>query len=62
MFKSALEEFNSKEDKPFELSIAYGCEYYENTENCPYENLDEVLKVSDKYMYKHKQILKSKAK
>jgi diguanylate cyclase (GGDEF)-like protein len=58
IFQTTLEEFNALEEKPFNLSIAYGCAYYDTVGK--YTSLDEVLKASDEHMYKHKQVLKSK--
>jgi diguanylate cyclase (GGDEF)-like protein len=58
IFQTTLEEFNALEEKPFNLSIAYGCAYYDTVGK--YTSLDEVLKASDEHMYKHKQVLQSK--
>ena len=58
IFTSAIEEFNTLENKPFELSIAYGCAYYEASDKCTFNNLNDVLKSSDEIMYKQKQLIK----
>jgi len=62
LFKDKLEEFNSNPNNPFNLSIAYGCAYYDASEGNKKVTLDDVLKKSDSLMYKHKAEIKGTSK
>lgn len=58
-FESMIEQFNRNPTKPFELRIAYGVAYYQNTEN-RYITLKEVHKIADERMYNKKKELKAR--
>lgn len=58
-FESMIEQFNRNPSKPFELRIAYGVAYYQNTEN-RYITLKEVHKIADERMYNKKKELKAR--
>ncbi|MCM1417287.1 MAG: diguanylate cyclase [Roseburia sp.] len=58
-FESLIEQFNQNPTKPFELRIAYGVAYYQNTEN-RYITLKEVHKIADERMYNKKKELKAR--
>lgn len=58
-FESLIEQFNRNPTKPFELRIAYGVAYYQNTEN-RYITLKEVHKIADERMYNKKRELKAR--
>lgn len=58
-FESLIEQFNRNPAKPFELRIAYGVAYYQNTEN-RYITLKEVHKIADERMYNKKKELKAR--
>lgn len=58
-FESLIEQFNRNPTKPFELRIAYGVAYYQNTEN-RYITLKEIHKIADERMYNKKKELKAR--
>ncbi len=58
-FESAIEKFNRNPDKPFELRIAYGVAYYQNTSQ-QFQSLKEVHKLADQRMYNKKKELKAR--
>lgn len=58
-FESMIEQFNRNPSKPFDLRIAYGVAYYQNTEN-RYITLKEVHKIADERMYNKKKELKAR--
>lgn len=58
-FESLIEQFNRNPSKPFDLRIAYGVAYYQNTEN-RYITLKEVHKIADERMYNKKKELKAR--
>lgn len=58
-FESYIEHFNNNPNKPFELRIAYGVAYYQNTTQ-QYQSLKEVHKLADQRMYNKKKELKAR--
>lgn len=58
-FEGAIEKFNNNPDKPFELRIAYGVAYYQNTSH-QFQSLKEVHKLADERMYNKKKELKAR--
>ncbi len=58
-FEDMIDTFNRNPAKPFDLRIAYGVAYYQNTEN-RYISLKDVHKVADERMYNKKKELKAR--
>ena len=58
-FESAISQFNNNPDKPFELRVAYGIAYYQNSSQ-QFQSLKEVHKLADERMYNHKCELKAR--
>ncbi len=58
-FESAISQFNNNPDKPFELRVAYGIAYYQNSSQ-QFQSLKEVHKLADERMYNHKRELKAR--
>lgn len=58
-FNRAIDRFNEKPDKPFDLRIAHGVAYYQNdlTTNA---TLKEIHKIADERMYNNKRMLKAR--
>ena len=56
-FNKLIDKFNAKEDKPFELRIAYGIAYYQNEKNVG-TSLKDIHKIADERMYENKKMLK----
>lgn len=51
MFNANINNFNNFYNKPYKLSIAYGCAFYDKHKNL---TLNEIIKISDKNMYDNK--------
>lgn len=58
-FESYIDHFNNNPNKPFELRIAYGVAYYQNTTQ-QFQSLKEVHKLADQRMYNKKKELKAR--
>lgn len=58
-FESLISQFNNNPDKPFELRVAYGIAYYQNSSQ-QFQSLKEVHKLADERMYNHKRQLKAR--
>lgn len=55
-FNVNIQNFNNFYNKPYKLSIAYGCAFYKKNQNI---TLHEIINMSDKEMYNHKIKLKT---
>ena len=55
----AISQFNNNPDKPFDLRVAYGIAYYQNSSH-QFQSLKEVHKLADERMYNHKRELKAR--
>lgn len=58
-FEHLIEQFNNNPNKPFDLRIAYGVAYYQNTSH-QYQSLKEIHKLADERMYNNKKELKAR--
>lgn len=58
-FNKLIDKFNNKEDKPFDLRIAYGIGYYQNDKTTN-ATLKEIHKIADERMYENKKMLKTR--
>ncbi len=58
-FESLIEQFDRNPSRPFDLRIAYGVAYYQNTVN-RYVSLKEIHKIADERMYNKKKELKAR--
>lgn len=58
-FENAIARFNNNPDKPFDLRVAYGIAYYQNSVH-QFQSLKEVHKLADERMYNHKRELKAR--
>ena len=58
-FNRLIDKFNAKEDKPFDLRIAYGIAYYQNDKTAD-STLKEIHKIADERMYENKKMLKAR--
>lgn len=59
MFNANINNFNNFYNKPYKLSIAYGCAFYNKHRNI---TINEIIKMSDKNMYENKMQLKKESK
>ena len=55
LFNANINNFNNFYNKPYKMSIAYGCAVYNAHKNV---TLNEIIKMSDKNMYENKMKLK----
>ena len=58
MFNANINNFNNFYNKPYKLSIAYGCAFYNANKNI---TLNEIIKMSDKNMYENKIVSKKQS-
>ena len=58
-FNKLIDKFNSKDDRPFDLRIAYGIAYYQNDKTSE-KTLREIHKTADERMYENKKMLKQR--
>ena len=58
LFNANINNFNNFYNKPYKLSIAYGCAFYNANKNI---TLNEIIKMSDKNMYENKIVSKKQS-